>query len=980
MVYKESNIELWINDQLADITSAESLNLRLNNVVSDPTTLSTTRAEYSFSFNLPATPTNNKIFDHANNLSKNNKFISQYTARVYANGSLLFNGSLTLNSISQKDGYNVNLVAIRALDLDEIFGDAKMNELEWYIPFDGVATINDINAELDTDVVFPLVSYGPFQKVPTSEDEVGKTYTSKYDFDKYNRWYVESFYPSLKMITTLKKCFEHKGYNVDGDALYDYFLNKIYCSVNLADEQDPTYNLGNDNFGKVSMQVVATTNSSNIAAYEQELEFPYFRVLNPRGQFGGSMGPSGTYQEYNFKSVYLYDLLSIGNVTMNQSVCYMYQPNEHIIVIPASGFYKFEVEVQGITQTNATYDVKQYVLNSQGNDIVETGVTINQDLREATPFELHIVRNYDDDIELIKGKYNKQYVNGNPTQSTYNGKSNIVEWQTCYPHEDPYNSNLPTEKNGLTLRNTRSSFGGASTNNPNTGGGSTEGGSRSGSDEGTTGRGGFGGRRTPSTTPRNYTSKMLGYVPKNNNTDIMAYDPAVNPNFICGFSTFMGGSVAALKNGRSWSPNKADINYSFYKQPGYDKLYTENGSILTASTEFNENQYLDAPTSSFSSGKNSANGKVECMVYLNKNDVIQLYGVQRAYTDMSGRTIQYSTTVNFNFTMTAASPKKYEILKAGNYGYNSESDFDYQLRLGNFLNREKEMKEWVDGVIKAFNLDVKQDGKNVTINIKDKVGVNNAGIIDLDTKCNSADAIIKRIDYPKNMSVRYSIDEEEFGFEQSVPKDKINEDDWAEYGDRGYSVIDISDMEGAKEDAIELPFSYTWYFNFNWYNVNSDFQQLDNPPVILRIPVISKSEYMISGYDYSESLKHDGYGLAQRFWIRPSESNQMVYTRTYPVQYVRLYIPSNIFTNYRDVYFNLSYKDTERSILTEYFDIKKNVASNYVEIDAYLTAEEYKLLKSGGLVRFDSDLYYIASIDGFDPTQSNTTKLTLVKK
>ena len=46
----------------------------MNNVIYNPTEINNTQAEYSFSFNLPTTPNNNKIFDYANVLSKVNKF------------------------------------------------------------------------------------------------------------------------------------------------------------------------------------------------------------------------------------------------------------------------------------------------------------------------------------------------------------------------------------------------------------------------------------------------------------------------------------------------------------------------------------------------------------------------------------------------------------------------------------------------------------------------------------------------------------------------------------------------------------------------------------------------------------------------------------------------------------------------------------------------------------------------------------------
>ena len=172
-----------------------------------------------------------------------------------------------------------------------------------------------------------------------------------------------------------------------------------------------------------------------------------------------------------------------------------------------------------------------------------------------------------------------------------------------------------------------------------------------------------------------------------------------------------------------------------------------------------------------------------------------------------------------------------------------------------------------------------------------------------------------------------------------------------------------------------LQFSYTWYDTFHWYNVNQDGTQTEDAAVDIKIPVISKYTYMIDGYDYEESRKHDGYGLNQRFWFRPTNSGCFVWTATYPKERVNIYTTSNTLRN-----INLSYKNTEKSILTEYFNINAFLASNYVELDVYLSADEYNRIKNGSLVHFDSDLYYPVEISGYDPSGSNPTTIKIMKK
>ena len=963
MIYKEHYIELIVNKQQVELSSQDSINVRLNNVISDPTKMSSTQAEYSFEFEIPSTPTNDKIFDYANSLAKLNKFHQRYEAELYADGNLIFSGTLTLNSYKQ-GVYSCNLVSVKIYSLEDIFGDAVLTDIPWEIPFDGAGTsgysIDYYNSQLETDAVFPFVSYGAFQKDPKSEDSVGKDYTSKFDLDKYNRWYVESFYPSLNMLTAMKKAFEYKGYTVGGDAFQNMFLKDIYMSCNLADEQVPQYNLGNPKFGKIDLTVQWTNplDTSGTSIFDigtsygtlQDLKYPYFKSGND--YWDCAVGDCIEVKpDYNFKEIKAYDMLSTtdgGSVTLNQNSSYLYQPNEHVIVIPADGFYKIEISATTSLLTTSALTASQWVhdwndhITAMTMSVEEKDITFNPDYKVTTPLEIQLVRNYNEDIELIKGKNNLTIHDGYPdntTEMNHDRYSNYSNWYTCFPHE----------KLGLWF-----------CPNPT----------------------------DPQAVTPAYTNEAnIGYVP--NDGDIMAYDSVVNPNFICGFTTMGnkvgGGTAAVIKNGYSWSKSVADNFYSFYTQDGYSKLdydVNNNYAIITSQTTFNENTYVDSPTPSFSQSTNSMSGRICCMVYLKKDDVLQLFGVHRAYNTTGGTSVTYQTSATVNLKIEAASPNTYANLLTRGYGYNSNTDFSTNLKLSNFMNNEKKISEWVQNIIDAYNLEFIQNGKNVFLNTK-KINRNLITSVDLDDRVNSYDIKSQRIDYPRSMAVRYKIDTDEWGFERSVtPQSKLNEDDWEKYGDSGFTVIQLSDdtYETSTSDK-NLQFSYTWYDKFNWYPVDSAFTQDSGASsTTLTIPVISKSQYMVDGYDYTESLKHDGYGQPQRFWFKPSASNAYVWTRTYPSERVQLYLPTNLWTNYQDTYLNLSYKTSEPSLLKEYFNITPYLASNYIDFEAYLSSEEYNLIKNGAMVHVDKDIYIPLEVSGFDPSGANPTELKLMKR
>ena len=954
MIYKEHYIELYVNGQKLDLESQKSLNLRFQNVLYDPEKISSSQAEYSFEFELPSTPLNDKIFDYANNLSKLNKFHTRWNAEVYADGTIIFEGTLTLNGFKNKM-YKCNLVSVKVYSLEDIFGDAVLTDIDWEIPFDGAGTsgysMDYYNSQLETDVMFPLVSYGAFQKSPRLQDSVANDYSSKFDIDRYNRWYVESFYPSLNMLATIKKAFEYKGYNVAGDVFQDYFLRDVFMSVNLADEQSPEYNLGNPKFGKIDLTVSWTNPLDGTEGWfpttygtTQDLKFPYFKS-------GGMYWDCKTGDcievnpDYNFKEVKVYDMLSSADgatVTMNQDSSYMYQPNEHMIVIPADGFYKITLQYNATLLTTSALTATQWVHHWDDNvgamsmSVEEEDITFNPDFKVTTPLEIQLVRNYDENLELIKGKNNLVLHDGYPdnitemNQGRYTNYDNIL---SCFPHEATTALYVTTEWNDLSKT-------------------------------------------------YNYN-----YVPAD--SSLMIYDPAVSDIFIAGATSMGnkngGGTGAILRNGYSWSKSYSEENYNFYVQDGYYRVDNDiyNGIVTSSQTTYNKNNYIDAPLSYHSQSNNGMQGKVVCLVKLNKNDVIQLLGVHRAYTNSGGTSITYQTSATVNLSIEAASPNSYANLLDRGYGYNSNPDFSYNLKLSNWLNKEKKISEWIQNIADAFNFEINQDGKNIFINQKKKLDNGIISAVDIDDRCNSNEAESKVIEYPAEMAVRYKIDTEEWGFEKSVtPPEKLNDPDWKDYGDSGFTVIKLNDDSYVTNKSEKnLQFSYTWYDNFNWYPVDSGgTQDSGATAVTLRLPVISKFTYMIDGYSYEESMKHDGYGLTQRFWWKPNQTNCYVWTRTYPPERVQIYEPTNLWTNYQDIYLNLSYKTTENSLLNKYFNITPFLASNYVIVEVYLSPEEYKRIKNGSMVHFDSDLYLPVEINGYDPTGNNPTEIKMIKK
>lgn len=1001
MVSNVHYIELYINRKLVELESQESLHLRINNVLFNPTQTTTKQAEYSFSFDIPSTPINDEIFNYANDLSKINKFHARYSAQVYADGSLIFDGSLTVQKYDAKDKmYTCNLVNIKIDTLNEIFGDEKMTDLKWMVDFDGASTINSVNSDLSTKYYFPFVSYGVFQKTPVSVDEVGGTYTPKHTLDKYNKWWVETFYPSLNVVETMKKAFESKGYNVGGSAFRDPYVNGIYASCNLASEQTPIYNIGNPKFGQASVNFTwnnyASMNTSTsthhtsggktkinlTGGFEQDLTFPY-EYIAPAVNASNRDAQA----EYNFDTILLWNMLDSTNnsaVTVTiQNDTYMYDPNEMVFVIPADGWYRISLQANArLSGEGTSFKATQWTNTfHSGDEFKREKVDMHRHIwSQQTPIEIQVVKNVNDNtIELIKGRHNTTYATGKPLQSEYSyhgdsfytGESlpNATNWDTDCPHQDPYGAKSPTKtdemiKQATAARNNAlETYGTGREINSNSGGYSTYGGHRYGGRAGT-------------------KYNTYGFMHRDGN--VMPFDQAVSTTFICGFSTMNAtneqygkGTVAVQRDGYSWSPMSAVKNAVFCDVAGLDLVDVSGNTTTVTSTDYCKNTYPNCPSDNYCTvyQNGSMTASINCCVYLNKNDILEIMAIQRSFED--GQMYAYSASCHFDIK--AISEKTKAQLKADpTWGYYSPSDFPTKLNLFNFTNKEKKVSEWINNVKTALNLEIIQEGNSIDINANQGIKKNITYAVDVDDRINSNEAVSEYISYPREMSVKYKIDTDEWGFELTVPPEHINDegDEWKKWGDSGYTVIKLSDdTYETKTQNVSTQFSYTWYDNFLWKKVLQNGTESDYDSKTITIPVIEKAEFMAEGYGYDEAMKHDGYSLAQRFWFREQPSQEYVWLSDHMHEQVFLSYPTNQWEG-----FNLSYKDSEKSIVTEYFNISPMLASNYVKVDVYLTPKDYNSIKGGALVHFDSDLYYVSEISGYDPTGTNTTTLKLIKK
>lgn len=939
----KNNLIIYADNQQLEL-GVQTIDLRLNLVNFNPIHTKSSQSQYSFSFDMPSTPLNDKIFGYANNLSKPNKFNKRYAAKVYIGEVLIFEGSLIINSYNAKTKvYNCNIVTVKVYDSNDIFGDDTLTKIKWMVDYQGASTINAINNDTTSKYKFPLVAYGKFQKVPYYTDDVASDYTSNFIIDGYNRFWHNSFPPSLNVLELLKKAFEQYGYNVGGSAFNDPYLSNIFMSYSINDGQDPTYNIGNDKFGRVHI-TNGTYNTNNLDYWTQDLTFPYRKVKEP---INNEMPYTGI-EQYNYSDVNLWNIL--GNGTLS-GLCYMYDPNERLIIIPSDGFYEITLEVSGsMNDSSSTFQAAQWYGDYAAGKLVSPSdadphmVTVRKDFNGETPLEIQLIKNYDDNVELIKGRRNIEYINGDPNIETINYNvwitqpesiQNKLSWQTDFPHQALLGAwRCPTKEENVTRMALMRNFGEASSD----------------------------GKAS------HQNQNILGYMHKIGET--MPYDPVVSSDFICGFSTMDNGqTVSVIKDGYSWEAATTVDMHSFANVMGMECVKVkEGGGYIITPTTINQNTYNNAPQNYFNNSSVSFNGKVHVAVWLNKGDKLELLAVQRDYNGA-----KYSATINYNLDIRAITPKNWKIVKADpSFAYGINTEFPYQLNLCNFLNEETKISDWINNVADALNLNIEQQANNITINNNKSFSKRKTlGLIDIDDRVNSfiSELESKRIDFPSKFGVQWSISEDEFGFVDSCSDEHINDDDWADYADSGYTIIKVSeDIWNTDETTESVQFSYNWQHPYEY--------TLNNTNEIINISVIGNdSLYVDDRHNIDDSMSKDSYSDTQRFFYVSPRSNLTVPLASYGNESVYITLTQN---NYEDFY--LSYKNTEKSLLSEYFNGNfVNSSANEVLIkDVLLSPDEYKQLKGGAMVKFDRDAYLCEKIENYSYLE-NQADLLLYK-
>lgn len=988
-------LEIIVNGVPIDLYE-EGVNLRINRVINDPTKISTTQAEYSFTFNLPITSTNSKAFNYANISSKSNKFSGRFNCEVYADNISIFNGTIKVTEVSE-NSFKCNLFKSKINTIESIFGESTMNEINWKVPFKGISTINEVNADESTKYFFPLVAYSLFNKVPWNTTASGnRRYTGKYVIDDSNRFYFNSFVPSLNLVELLKRCCELKGYQLQGDIISDPILNDIYLSNYIADEQDPLYNYGIPEMGEVSFNFnfKNTTNTTTVGSMDF-IEYPLSYVpAYPE------LGDRNNYKNYDTAFVYSM-MMEHSNAVIENVVNESKMLVNGGVQIPADGWYEITLDADfGVSTTQSSLtDIYQCTgvtwSYENGYERKFGNVTVDYSL-ETMPVEIQLL------------KYNTE--DGN-----IDNLSHELIFKGDYPNEAPWYDYLG------------SSY----------------------IDD-------VGRRATRGSTPYSLWVNVTGTTEGQSVTTVV--DHYVNPDFVCGLSqSNYSRSVAYIKNGYSWnSEDKTEVN-ALYNCNGYYLKNSTTTSTNYIQSEINQNSLVGATiTTCTPSTSRHSEGTCKMIIKLTKGDMLVPFIQCRGYYQESPSSrADTSSMVAKPYLIEATGSIKVRAVAPWNIGksklsYNMNSLFDKELNLGNFNNNQQKISDFFNDIQKAFNLSFKQDGNVVILN-KNKLSKDVTAPVDIDNKANTSDAEFISIDFPRSIEVKFKVDTEEEGFYRSVEdnttEEQMQSNNWKDYGDYGYQKVNISQADDSQDISQSLNFSYNWNRQFKieypipntiTYGIEEETggggYEGGNPDEeentegdgtttsgttgtttgsttgtttgttgtttgsttgsttgittsttnnIVDIPVIGKTEWWIEGLDYEGYSKYDGRGLTQRMWFRGEQLEGYGYEIPVNGKYdetddwYKITTTSN-YKQYENGIVYLNYNKGTNTLLGKYFNLDIDSSSDQVDIEVFLTPMEYKLISAGASVHFDDNIYKVIQITGYDPSGENKCKLSLI--
>lgn len=466
-------------------------------------------------------------------------------------------------------------------------------------------------------------------------------------------------------------------------------------------------------------------------------------------------------------------------------------------------------------------------------------------------------------------------------------------------------------------------------------------------------------------------NSSVRYYPQNGGA--LMVDELQDPYLVFGVSNFTGGGIdyySAVHLGgynrhnvlvkspfQSWSDqalvSSDKRNLTLFPCPGY---WRYEGGRSVVSDKF-KIELSNAPAHTWNNTKETAEGTADVIAWLNEGEELTLISVSQLTDSSDGSGSPSSkresmSVHSYSFVLELTPyridrswiPLEYlekDSLPRLDWGENATFESG-RLDLFGFMPATEKVSDFVDNVCKAFNLRLTDLGDGGFSLDKGMMKAEN-NYVNLD----GIGAVAKRVNQPLNMPSSFNL------------SFTVNDKEEGKYtgGDRGVSgSISTGTLESGTVEQ-KCNFSYNW------------FKKIIKGSVSLNLPIISEHEVWTEDSTYKEAMEKVYTNLAQRFWFYDGTFEAVINGNN--VHLARV-------TNTKGM--ELSYENKDNTILSLYFTTLVDANSHYTEIECYLTPDLYEALNGRKKAIFNSDVYYVAEISGYDPSGRNKTKIKLIKR
>lgn len=1022
--------ELYLNGALVDLP--QNFSIRLNRQIINPAELNTKDAQFSYSISLPPTGAVHRALSFANIEETKDKFNRVHTAVYIVNGVRIFDGLLRLSYIGA-DGYKGNLYVPAPKTVKDIFGDIPLNETpEFRIPFadfaTGITAINEAARVAPQMAIFPFALYGVLAKVPTNRD--ANNYSPREIWDDTVYIGMADVPPSLNVLKTLRHIFESQGFSLQGTAFDDEKLTRVYMSYKNAPEYVQPWNYGyhakiqingewssfeNARLGGASLEkgVNQTNDAKGFGIYSVDLLDAVNSEINVTEDTGGNV----LYKEIED---------SEGDVWARAQ-----------IRIPASGYYKVTLggsiavdPRENIADQNTTTGIVHISGRSSeaSNDFTQNMYEIKllrdrrqvdfglssakidgrfyyDNLPQNTIFDEENIPKYfpnpgENQVLFVDLAQNKNILLGfHFGKSAAGGRVDPTEFINPRDEStlDPivlaakpaisWNAQEDTNRTLLAIdapagywKYGRVNVFGNDEDNPNVNI-SYAAGTRINDqelDENGNPAGAVAGNVILSrfALDRYFTYRLEvppGIVGKvylhNGNLESVPYS----------ITDFVEGVAIFDTNGYPLN-NFAPRITLYLKTADYDidgvltieRIINQDSDDTIDWQATNKYQILldNAPESYTTRGQYDGapadpvwdgQGEANAVIWLEAGELLSVASVtaegrrrrasQHSTHGMVNHKIKWALSVQPFRTDVEWLKVNLQGNGTNNMDWNDPTNFDTDsINLMGFLSADMKTNEFIDNVVSAFNLQLIRLGETAfALNVKQSRTSTSSRSIDLDIFASVKQRNNSPLGLPSLYRIGFTIATDEEGFIES--------------GDSGGGEFSTGSIEGG---ILEQKTA----FSFNWFKI------IDKEGIELPLPIISKADVWNPAMPYPDAMAKKYTDLAYRFWYFDGLLNDLGAVFEFNGADIGLAKVSNEMPGVSI----LNYKNIPHSILDNYFTILINGSSDYTEVSAYLNAVQYKQLDGSIFVRFNSDLYYLAEITGYDPESKNKATLKLIRR